>query len=357
MITVRKAAATAAMTTALLVGSTVGGAIPAQAHGYVSAPYSRALACKMGLNTNCGNIVYEPQSLEGMKGYPQAGPADGRIASAGGAFPQLDEQTFGRWYKNEISPGPLRIDWTYTAAHSTAQWRYYITKQSWDPSGPLERSDFELISTIAHNGTAASNNKVHTVNVPANRSGYHVILAVWDVADTANAFYNVIDVNITGTGAPADTQPPTVPTNVHSMGSTSTSIDVMWAASTDNVGVSQYIVTRNGVDVTRTAATRFMDMGLVANTTYSYTVRARDAAGNVSAASSPFTVTTKSAVTPTPTPTPTPTAAPAAQWSSTARYSVGDRVMFNGVTYVCIQAYQGWGDPNWINAPSLWKVA
>jgi len=122
--TVRKAAVTAAMTTALLVGSTVGGAIPAQAHGYVSAPYSRAMACKMGLNTNCGNIVYEPQSLEAPKGFPQAGPADGRIASAGGAFPQLDEQTFGRWYKNEISPGPLRIDWTYTAPHSTAQWRY-----------------------------------------------------------------------------------------------------------------------------------------------------------------------------------------------------------------------------------------
>jgi chitin-binding protein len=453
VITLRKAAITAAMTTAIVLGTTVGGAIPAQAHGYVSAPYSRALACKMGLNTNCGNIVFEPQSLEAPKGYPQAGPVDGKIASAGGAFPQLDQQTFGRWYKNEISPGPLRIDWTYTAPHSTAQWRYYITKQSWDPSGPLERNDFELISTIAHNGTAASNNKVHTISIPANRSGYHVVLAVWDVADTANAFYNVIDVNITGTGAPADTQPPTVPTNVHSMGETSSSVDVMWGtstdnvgvtgyvvfrngveiarptaarfmdmglaantsytytvravdaagntsapsapftattkaatpvadttapsapsnvhsmgetsssvdvmwgASTDNVGVTGYVVFRNGVEIARPTSARFMDMGLAANTSYTYTVRARDAAGNVSAASAPFTVTTK-AVTPapTPTPTPTPTVAPAGQWSSTARYAVGDRVTFNGVTYVCIQAYQGWGDPNWINAPSLWKA-
>lgn len=362
MISVRRVALAAAMTTALLTGATVGLAIPAQAHGYISAPYSRALACKMGLNTNCGTIVFEPQSLEAPKGYPQAGPADGRIASAGGAFPQLDEQTFGRWYKNEISPGPLRIDWTYTAPHRTSQWRYYITKQSWDPSGPLERSDFELFATVAHDGSAASNNKVHTVNVPASRSGYHVILAVWDVADTVNAFYNVIDVNITGTGEPADSQPPTVPTNVHSMGETTSTVDLMWDASTDNVGVTGYIVKRNGVEIARPASARFMDAGLSASTAYTYTVQAQDAAGNLSVLSAPFTVTTKAAApapspTATPTPTPTPTQPAATTWSSAARYAVGDRVTFNGVTYVCIQAYQGWGDPNWINAPSLWQVA
>ena len=39
----------------------------------------------------------------------------------------------------------------------------------------------------------------HTCNVP-NRSGYQVILAVWDIGDTANAFYNVIDVNMGGSG-------------------------------------------------------------------------------------------------------------------------------------------------------------
>lgn len=444
VFSVRRAAIVAAATTALLVGMTVGSALPAQAHGYVSGPYSRALACKMGLNTKCGSIVYEPQSLEAPKGYPQAGPIDGRIASAGGAFPQLDEQTYGRWYKNEITPGPLRIDWTYTAAHRTSQWRYYITKQSWDPNGPLERSDFELIATVAHDGSAASNNKVHTINVPSNRSGYHVILAVWDVADTVNAFYNVIDVNISGAAGPSDTQPPTVPgdvhsmaqttnsvelmwgastdnvgvaqylvsrngaevarvtstrlvdsglnantsysytvravdaagnvsapsapisvitksvtstpdtsapstpTNVHSMGETDSGVDVMWEASTDNVGVTGYILFRNGVEIARPSTTRYSDAGLAASTSYSYTVRARDAAGNTSAASMPFTVSTKAATTPAP--------ASAAPWSATARYGVGDKVTFNGITYQCIQAYQGWGDPNWIYAPSLWRI-
>ena len=447
MITVRKAALTAATTTALVLGGSIGLAVSAQAHGYVSAPYSRAIACKMNLNTNCGTVTYEPQSLEAPKGFPQAGPADGRIASAGGAFPKLDEQSSGRWYKNDITSGPLRIDWTYTAPHRTSQWRYYITKPNWDQNGPLERSDFELLTTITHDGSAASNNKIHTINVPNDRSGYHVILAVWDVADTANAFYNVIDVNIAGAAAPADTQAPTTPTNVHSMGETTSSIDLMWNASTDNVSVSQYIVSRNGVEVARTASTSYKDTGLAAATSYTYTVRAVDSAGNVSGYSTAFSVVTKQAAAtdtqaptaptnvhsmgettstidvmwsaatdnvgvtgyvlfrngveiarptstsfkdsglaagtaytyrvhardaagnvsaqsasltvttkPASTPTPTPTAPSAGEWSSTARYGVGDRVTFNGVTYVCIQAYQGWGDPNWINAPSLWKA-
>lgn len=349
---------------------TVGAALPAQAHGYVSAPYSRALACTMGLNVNCGSIVYEPQSLEAAKGYPRSGPADGRIASAGGAFPRLDEQASGRWYKNQVGAGPLRVDWTYTAAHRTSQWRYYITKQIWDPNGPLERSDFELIATIAHDGSAAANDKVHTINVPANRSGYHVILAVWDVADTVNAFYNVIDVNVSGSAGPGDPQAPTVPARVHSMGETSSSVDLTWEASTDNAGVSGYTVFRNGVEIARPSTTRYLDTDLAPSTTYAYTVVARDAAGNTSAASVPYLVATKAAApsasptpsstpspsqTATPTPTPTRSTETTAPWSPTARYGVGDRVTFKGSTYQCIQAHQGWGDPNWINAPSLWK--
>lgn len=58
----------------------------ASAHGYVDSPGSRAILCKNGQNKDCGAIVYEPQSLEAPKGFPHAGPADGKIASAGGIF-------------------------------------------------------------------------------------------------------------------------------------------------------------------------------------------------------------------------------------------------------------------------------
>ena len=64
----------------------VASATPAMAHGYVNGPESRSMLCKAGVNTDCGGVQYEPQSLEGLKGFPAAGPADGQIASAGGLF-------------------------------------------------------------------------------------------------------------------------------------------------------------------------------------------------------------------------------------------------------------------------------
>lgn len=71
-----------------------------------------------------------------------------------------------------------------------------MTKTGCDQNAPLKRSGLELIGTVNHDGSTASNNLTHSITVPSNRSGYHIILAVWDVADTPNAFYNVIDVNV-----------------------------------------------------------------------------------------------------------------------------------------------------------------
>lgn len=180
----------------------LGGATVANAHGYVSEPYSRANACKLGLNKDCGAVQYEPQSLEAPKGFPAIGPADGKLPSAGGQFGGiLDQQTTTRWYKNKLNTGAQKFTWTYTAPHATSQWRYYMTKPGWPQNAPLTRAALDLIGTVNHNGSAASTNLTHTVNIPTNRSGYHVIYAVWDVADTTNAFYNAIDVDVQGGAA------------------------------------------------------------------------------------------------------------------------------------------------------------
>ena len=95
-----------------------------------------------------------------------------------------------------------------------------------------------------------------------------------------------------GTGA-GDTQPPSVPANVTATAVSSSQINVSWSASTDNTGVAGYDVYRNGGLVGSTAATTYSDTGLSASTTYSYTVRAKDAAGNVSAVSDAATATTQ----------------------------------------------------------------
>src|SRR5438552_7783903 len=94
------------------------------------------------------------------------------------------------------------------------------------------------------------------------------------------------------TASATDTTPPTTPTGLTAAAAGSTGANLSWSASTDNVGVTGYIVRGNGVQVATPAATSFADTGLSAATTYSYTVAARDAAGNISPNSATASVTT-----------------------------------------------------------------
>src|SRR5690606_554217 len=65
-------------------------------------------------------------------------------------------------------------------------------------------------------------------------------------------------------------------------GTTSSTASLSWTASTDDVRVAAYDVLRDGVVVGSTARTTYTDEDLDPETTYRYTVRARDAAGNLS---------------------------------------------------------------------------
>lgn len=276
----------------------------ASAHGWVDGPASRAILCKNGQNTDCGAIVYEPQSLEAPKGFPNAGPADGKIASANGAFPKLDEQSANRWTKVNISAGTNTFTWKFTAPHATANWKYYITKPGWDPNAPLTRNSFDLtpFCTVNYGGVQPPFTYSHTCNVP-ERTGYHVILAVWEIADTANAFYNVIDVDFGG-GNSGDTTAPTAPTGLAATAVTSNSVTLSWNASSDNVGVTGYRV-YNGSNLVGTVSGSTLShtvTGLNANTSYTFTVRAVDGAGNSSSPSNSVTVTTSPAVNDTQAP-------------------------------------------------------
>lgn len=94
-----------------------------------------------------------------------------------------------------------------------------------------------------------------------------------------------------GQGTP-DTEAPTIPTNLASANLTETSVDLSWTASTDNVGVDSYIVYQDGAQIATTANTAYAVSGLTASTTYAFTVKAQDAAGNVSGASNQLSVTT-----------------------------------------------------------------
>ena len=89
-------------------------------------------------------------------------------------------------------------------------------------------------------------------------------------------------LTIVYSSAVADTENPSAPANLLETGKSDTTVSLGWTASADNVGVTEYAVYRDGVEVGTTAGTSYNDAGLNPNTSYGYYVTARDAAGNES---------------------------------------------------------------------------
>ncbi len=142
----------------------------------------------------------------------------------------------------------------------------------------------------------------------------------------------------------SDTQAPTAPTNLVSTGKTSGSVSLSWGASTDNVGVTGYNVYNGSSLATTVSGTSATVSGLSADTAYTFTVKAKDAANNLSTASNSVNVTTNSS---------TGSAQP---WATGVAYHAGDLVSYGGSTYKCLQPHTslaGWEPPN---VPALWQL-
>ena len=86
--------------------------------------------------------------------------------------------------------------------------------------------------------------------------------------------------------------PPSAPSGLTATATSSSSVSLSWTASTDSIGVTGYDIFRNGTKVGTSTTTSYTDSGLAGNTTYTYSVTAHDAAGEVSAPSNSVTATT-----------------------------------------------------------------
>lgn len=146
-------------------------ATSASAHGYISSPPSRQAQCAAG-TVSCGSIKYEPQSVEGPKGL---------MSCSGGnaAFAELDNDSKG-WKVTPVSR-TTSFNWQLTARHATSTWQYY--------AGGRKIAEFN------DNGAQPGATVTHQVNF-GSLTGRQKVLAVWNIADTANAFYACVDVNV-----------------------------------------------------------------------------------------------------------------------------------------------------------------
>jgi len=109
------------------------------------------------------------------------------------------------------------------------------------------------------------------------------------------SYGEVEDYTVTISGSTADTEAPSAPTNLSANNVTETTVDLSWNASSDNVGVTGYDVYQGSSLLGNVTGTTAQITGLTANTTYNFYVEAKDAEGNISAASNTVSVTTSGA--------------------------------------------------------------
>ena len=119
---------------------------------------------------------------------------------------------------------------------------------------------------------------------------------------TATNSQGTTSARATVTVTAPDTSPPTVPTGLSATAVSSSQINLSWTAASDDVGVAGYRIFRGGTQVGSSTTTTYSDTGLTANTSYSYTVLAYDAAGNLSDQSTSASATTLAATSSGPEP-------------------------------------------------------
>ncbi|MGM7646105.1 carbohydrate-binding protein [Nocardia sp. JW2] len=248
----------------------------ASAHGWVAGPASRQEQCARGL-VACGAVKYEPQSVEGPKGLTNC---------SANKYPELDDDSLG-WIPQRVS-GSATFTWKNTANHRTADWEYFIGNTR--------------VAVIDGRNEQPPMEVTHTIDL-SQYSGRQKLRAVWNIGDTAAAFYSCVDLEIGGGAPPATTTKPPAPTTTPPAPPTTTKPPV----------------TTTNPPATSTAPPTTSQPG----------------GGHEH---------------------PTTTAPAASTWRQGATYAVGDRVTYQGVTYTCRQAHTV-HDPNWTppNTPALWS--
>ncbi len=172
----------------------------AAAHGWITSPPSRQDHCATGTTSfDCGPIKYEPQSVEAPKGSMQC--------SGGSSFSILDDNS--RPWPRTSTGTSVTFQWKLTAAHNTSTWEYYV--------------DGVLHQTFNQGGAQPPSNISHTLtNLP---TGNHTILARWNVSNTPMAFYNCVDLAISGGGTDPGDPTGSDPTGSDPTGSDPTGTD------------------------------------------------------------------------------------------------------------------------------------
>jgi len=248
---------------------------------------------------------------------------------------ELQPDTYGGTYWKTVSCTPTSAN-DYCGVHTNSgvlnHWFYILTEGK---TGTNDIGSSYSVTGIGIDKAAKIAFRTESVYLTANSTyanartyGIQSAIDLYganspEVIATTNAFYAV------GVGAayagPADTVAPSAPTTLAASGTTTTTTTLSWTASTDNVAVTGYNVYQGTTLLGTATTTSYNVTGLTGATTYSFSVKAKDAAGNLSASSNVVSVTTL-------TPVPDTTAPTAATLSAAGTTSTSTNLSWTGAT-------------------------
>jgi chitin-binding protein len=343
--------------------------LTAWAHGAPEYPISRQYncylnpkspACAAAISFGGEQAIYDWNGVNqpNAAGNHQAVVPDGKLCAGGGNLFRAFDLARDDWFATPWSPGPnglYEFRYNATAPHRSASWRFFLTRQGWTPGATLRWSDLDLVAELgpAQITTTANNRYIMQLSLPP-RTGRHVIYAVWQRSDLAEAFYSCSDVSLGGSGGVVSAN------NMQQIGQIQAREDLPVGST-----LKLRVFDRTGVDIeshtlvttasNRLASQWLTQLATVANRA-SLAIRVGELQGTQvvvpvgSTQLQVYALNTNSglqfAVDKTvPNTPPGQTSTPA--WAEGQNYAVGQLVTYNGKVYRCVLAHTAWVGAGW----------
>ena len=163
---------------------------------------------------------------------------------------------------------------------------------AWDPNTEPDLAGHKIYSGSTSGNYDSNidigNRTSYTIPNVTEGQTYYFVVTAYDTFSNESGY----SAEVAYTVPILDLTAPSTPTSLQAATISTSQINLSWNASSDNIGVTGYRIYRDSTQIATTSNTTYQDTGLSPSTTYSYTVSAYDAAGNVSGQSSASVATT-----------------------------------------------------------------
>ncbi|MGH3680511.1 MAG: lytic polysaccharide monooxygenase, partial [Natronosporangium sp.] len=198
----------------------------ANAHGSMITPISRTLQCRLEGPENpqsaaCQAAIalggtqpvydWNEVNIPNADGRHRELIPDGELCSAGRDKYRGFDLARADWPATDLpTGGPFTFRYRATAPH-VGTFFLFVTRDSYDPTQPLRWDDLEPEPFLeVDRPPLVDETYVMPGELPAGKSGRHLIYSIWQRADSPEAFYTCSDV-VFGDETPPTTPPPTTP--------------------------------------------------------------------------------------------------------------------------------------------------